>query len=641
MPGVDAVVQLDQMLRLAALALGVPTALVSFLDHDYVRSRYGFEPLRPAIPLPFEAGQLVVEDTLGDPRFPDGEVRFYAAASFTTPEGHPFGTFCVIDSQPREFAADKRQMLGQIASRVTAVLEMYRMGHELRLEKQRLAEREQELSSLLDSMVEGVVKQDRTGAVILSNAAAEAILGLQGGDMNRGVAPAAQWQAIRTDGSPFPETEHPARLALKGAASRDVVMGFRHATTGDRRWITINARPLTKPGDDRPYAALTTFRDITEQRDTQERLAQHERLVTTGTLAAGVGHEINNPLAFMLANVALAIEELQSIGGGSPSGRLLEVIDLLEQSQKGGERVKRIVRGLKSLARIDSELAPLDVHAPIRNALELTNHELRTSATVSCALDPVPRILADEGRLTQVIVNLVVNAAQAFTTTDPTTNHITVTARRVDDRVRIEVVDNGPGIPADILPRIFDPFFTTKPPGVGTGLGLSISHGIVAAMGGLLDVETAVGKGTTFRVSFPIVCEAVAEVPVTTPATSRALVIDDERVILQSLGRILKRDIGTVELVDDPREALALFERGERFDVVFCDIMMPHMTGIELYESVRDIDPAQLDRFVFVSGDMTRAEIQHFFTRVTNERVDKPFNIQNIRAIARRFATKR
>jgi len=623
--------QFDQISRLARIALDVPIAMISFHDRD-------------PTPLPATSEMLVVADATGDPRFDRSQIpglRFYVGVPLKSTDGRLLGTLCAIDHSPRELAPHHRDILELLAHQAMSVFELHQVGQQLRAEQQQLAERERELSSLLDSMVEGVVKQDRKGNVILNNPAAESILGLPSGQMNRGVAPDAPWDALRPDGSAFPQTEHPARLALKGTASRDVEMGFRHAQTGARKWIAINARPLTKPGEDRPYAALTTFRDITEERGVQERLAQHERLVTTGILAAGVGHEINNPLAFMLANVGLAIEELQSIGGGSPSGRLLEVIELLEQTQKGGERVKRIVRGLKSLASSESELTRLDAHGPIRNALELARHELRTCATVALSLDPVPPILADEGRLTQVIVNLVVNAAQAFAVADPMTNTVTIAARREHDRVLVEVTDNGPGIPPSVLPRIFDPFFTTKPPGVGTGLGLSISHGIVVAMGGRLDCETVLGKGSTFRVSFPITQAAAAEPPVASTAAGRALVIDDERTILQSLSRILRREVGTIELVDDPREALSLFERGERFDVVFCDILMPSMTGIEVYEAVRQIAPAQLERFVFLSGDMTRPEIQQFLSRVDNERVEKPFGIENIRAIARRFVAKR
>jgi two-component system, cell cycle sensor histidine kinase and response regulator CckA len=339
--------------------------------------------------------------------------------------------------------------------------------------------------------------------------------------------------------------------------------------------------------------------------------------------------------------LSLAIEELGEIGGGSPTSRLLDIVRMLEQAREGGERVKRIVRGLKSLARSDGEVAPLDPRGSIRNALELAGHELRARAHVALELEPVPPILVDEGRLTQVIVNLVVNAAQAFATDAPMSNRITVRSRHDHERVILEVVDNGSGISPDVLPRIFDPFFTTKPPGVGTGLGLSISHGIVAAMGGQLDCETEVGRGTVFRVSIPIARERPAEVATVSSATGRALVVDDERTILESLSRTLRKDLGVVETYDDPRAALAAITRGERFDVVFSDILMPYMTGMELYQSVREIDADQSDRFVFVSGDITRTDIQEFLARVSNERLEKPFSIQNVRGIARRFVASR
>ncbi len=428
----------------------------------------------------------------------------------------------------------------------------------------------------------------------------------------------------------------------RGESSRDVVMGLEHAGSGERKWIEINARPLFDANGKQPYAALATFRDITEQRTIRERLAHHDRLVTTGTLAAGVGHEINNPLAYVLTNLSLAIEEIEAIGRGSLSGRMLEVVELLEHAREGGERVKRIVRGLKALARVEGEVVPLDPHSSIHSAVELAGHDLRSRATVVLELDPVPTVLADDGRLTQVIVNLVSNAAQAFPTGAVVENRVTIRTRAIDDRVVIEVSDNGPGIPPEVLPRIFDPFFTTKAPNVGAGLGLSISHGIVTSMGGQLDCETEVGQGTTFRISIPSAEVGPAEPDaLETALPGRVMAVDDERTILKSLARMLRRDVQTVVTYDDPRQALAAIEAGERFDVVFCDILMPHMTGIDLYDEVRKLSPEQADRFVFVTGDMTRLEIQQFLARVGNERLEKPFSIQNVRGIARRFIGSR
>ncbi len=654
----------DGITRLAALALDAPIALISLVDRDrqWFKSRYGLATEQTGRDVSFcghaiEArATLVVPDATDDLRFVDNplvsgdpHVRFYAGVPLMSPDGHMLGTLCAIDRKPRELTPMQRETLELLATQVMALLELRRVGRELRDERQRLekqgsrlAARERELNTLLDSMVEGVVLQEGSGAIVLHNPAAETILGLRGDALNGRTSFDPEWRAVHPDGRPFRGDEHPAMIALeRGIPSRDVTMGLHHAETGERKWIDINAYPLFDPQSDRPYAAMSTFRDITEQRHAQERLSQHDRLVTTGTLAAGVGHEINNPLTYLMANLSLAIEELQDIGGGSPTTRLLEIVRMLEQAREGGERVKRIVRGLKSLVRKDGQVAPLDPHASIRNAIELAGHELRGRVQLALVLDPVPPILADEGSLTQVIVNLVVNAAQAFTTDAPTSNLITVRSRCDRERVIIEVVDNGPGIPHEVLPRIFDPFFTTKPPGVGTGLGLSISHGIVIAMGGQLVCETEVNHGTTFRVSIPIARIQAVEVEVVALTTGRAMVVDDERTIIESLSRTLRKELGTVETYDDPRAALAAITRGERFDVVFSDILMPYMTGMELYQSVRLIDPDQSDRFVFISGDITRSDIQQFLGRISNERIEKPFNIQNVRGIARRFVSSR
>lgn len=655
--------QFDAITRLAAITLETPIALISLVDRDrqWFKSRYGLEAEQTARAISFcrhaVAGRetLVVRDAMADPRFMNNplvcaapHIRFYAGVPLETPDGHVLGTLCAIDRRPRELTDAQRETLELLAGQVMALLELRRIGRELvdqtkRLEDQqrRLMERELQLASLLDSMVEGVVVQERSGAILLANPSAEHILGLQSDQLTGRTSLDPEWRATRADGSPFPGDQHPAMVSLEqGKPSRDVVMGLHHAATGERRWIEINSSPLAESPGAKPYAALTTFRDVTEQRQIQERMAQHDRLVTTGILAAGVGHEINNPLTYLMANIGLAVEELQTVGGGSPSNRLTEIIELLEQARQGGERVKRIVRGLKSLARRNAEVGPIDPHGSIRNAIELAGHELRARAQTTLQLEPVPPILVDEGQLTQVVVSLVVNAAQAFAVDDPTSNRVTIRTRRDGDRVLVEVSDNGPGISPEILPRIWDPFFTTKSPGVGTGLGLSISHGIVLAMGGRLECETEVGRGTTFTISFPIGAVAATEVEAPTVAGGRAMVIDDERTILLSLTRALRHDL-VVESYDDSREALAAIERGERFDVIFSDILMPHLTGVDLYREIEKLDPAQAERIVFMSGDLSRSDIERFLSEVSNERIEKPFSIQNIRGIARRFVASR
>jgi len=250
------------------------------------------------------------------------------------------------------------------------------------------------------------------------------------------------------------------------------------------------------------------------------------------------------------------------------------------------------------------------------------------------ATEQLGTVVADESKLTQVIVNLLVNAAQAFTTADVTRNRVTVRLRR-HDRMILEVTDNGSGIDPAIRSRIFDPFFTTKAPSDGKGLGLSIAHGIVRSLGGDLECDSEPGVGSTFRISLPVAAPA-APAPAPVAKRGRVLVVDDERIILTTMRRMLQAEFEVVT-VEDPREALAKIEGGERFDVMFSDISMSHLSGMELYRAVAAIQPELAKCMVFISGDLSREDIREFINSIPNERIEKPFNVQEIRALVRRL----
>ncbi|MBL0216392.1 MAG: response regulator [Myxococcales bacterium] len=655
----DADPQFDAITRLVAVILEVPIALVSLVDADrqWFKSRHGLAARETPRSVSFcghvvaDLAPMVVPDAVADARFADnplvtGEprVRFYAGYPLRTRDGVVLGTLCAIDHAPRELSPVQLEALGLLAGQVAALLELRHAGNTLRAERQlgeereaKLADRERLLATVFDGMVEGVVLQDRTGAILHHNPAAAAILGLSRDQLQGRTSIDPRWRATRGDGSPFPGDDHPAMVTLRtGEPLSDVEMCI-DVPAGKRRWISINSRPIVGPGTSLPYAVVTTFHDISERRDVAQRLAQHQRLVTTGTLAAGVGHEINNPLTVALANLALAIEELELIEGRSPSQRLVEIIGLLEQAREGGERVKRIVRGLKSLAREEKDLLPIDANAVVRSALEMASHELRTQASVELDLSDAPLVQADDSRLAQVLINLIVNAAQAFPSSDPAQNRIMIRTR-VEGQVIIEVADNGPGIEPSVLARIFDPFFTTRQVGAGSGLGLAISHGIITAFGGTLTCQTVVGEGTTFRIALPLsaIPAAPAAEIVQSPTRGSMLVVDDEPAILKSMVRMFRNELEVVA-VADPREALRLIQAGTRFDVVFCDLTMPYLSGMELFDTVAATHPQIADRFVFISGDLSRADIRQFMGRVRNERIEKPFSIQNLRAIVRRL----
>ncbi len=387
--------------------------------------------------------------------------------------------------------------------------------------------------------------------------------------------------------------------------------------------------------------SLMIASDVTERNQMRERLTRHERLVTTGTLAAGVGHEINNPLSYIVVNLDLAIDELRALEGGSPSGRILDLVESLTEAREGAERIRKIVRGLRTFAREESVPVPMDPAGAIELSINMSMHELRQKATVVTELNPTPMALGDESRVSQVLVNLLVNAAQAFSTTDVDRNRVTVRTRVAEgERISIEVIDNGPGIPDDVLPRIFDPFFTTKPVGVGTGLGLSISNNLVTSLGGELLVRTRLGEGTTFQLLLlPVPDEStgVLRPEQRDVKRGRVLVVDDEPHVLSMMARLLKAEHDVV-IMRDGREAAELLLAGRTFDVVFCDLMMPNMSGVQLYGRILASRPELAERVVFMTGGtLSDGMVRDFLDNVHNERIEKPFDPANVRAMARRY----
>jgi two-component system, NtrC family, sensor kinase len=238
----------------------------------------------------------------------------------------------------------------------------------------------------------------------------------------------------------------------------------------------------------------------------QAQLLFADRLATIGQLAAGLGHEINNPLAFIVGNLDYVQQQLVRTAGAATPEEQQEMIEAIADARDGAERVHLIVRDLKVLSHPnDMERGPVDIVASLRSAVKVAAHELRDRARLVEELDAVPPVSGHKVRLCQVFLNLLINAAQAISPGRAAQNEIRLSARMSGPRqVVVEVSDTGCGIPAENLERIFNPFFTTKPVGLGTGLGLSVCHGIITALGGDISVRSEVDRGTTFRVSIPV-----------------------------------------------------------------------------------------------------------------------------------------
>ena len=634
--------EFDDLARLAAHILGTPIALVSLVDADrqWFKARYGLDAPQTPRDVSFcghvvaTEVPLVVNDAFEDPRFADNplvvgnpRVIFYAGVPLRTDDGFVLGTLCTIDHSPRAISPEQMEMLAMLGKQVVAQLEARRRKLQVVAEREAARALAERVSMTFDAMAEGVVVQDAKGQITFSNRRAGEILGLTLDQLNGRTSIDSRWRSIRRDGSPFPGTDHPAMQALARAiAIRDVVMGVE-TPDGRLTWISINAVPKVENGV--ALEVVTTFHDITALETATRRASQQERLATVGTLAAGVGHEINNPLAYVIGNLDFSLEELRAIAGLSPSGRLREIIEVLAEAREGADRIRKIVRGLRSLAREDVALHPVEVRSTVETALSMAAHEVKHRATVNVSVDGAFMVHGDESRLTQVLVNLVVNAAQAFTTADPAVNVIQVSATRRDgNRLSIAVKDNGPGIPAQLQRRVFDPFFTTKPVGQGTGLGLSVSRSIIDALGGELTLESTVGEGASFTIVLPedtSTLDEAREVRRSAAPRRRVMIVDDEQGVVDSLRRALARH-HEVDAFNDPRAALQALESGKVFDLVLCDLTMPYLSGAELFERVKEKAPVMAPRFVFITGGVTTPEAVAFLASVPNPRLEKPFD---------------
>jgi CheY-like chemotaxis protein len=300
------------------------------------------------------------------------------------------------------------------------------------------------------------------------------------------------------------------------------------------------------------------------------------------------------------------------------------------------DRIRDIVRDVKLFSRPEEETTGrVDVTRVVESATRMAWNEIRHRARLVKDYRPTPTALANESRLGQVVLNLIVNAAQAMPEGHADDHELRVTTRTGrNGQVVIEVADNGAGIAKEHIDRIFDPFFTTKPIGVGTGLGLSICQRIVTQLGGTIEVHSEVGKGSLFRVRLLASHQdqAETEAPSTPPAPAaraRVIVVDDEPALGRTLIRALE-DTHDIEATTSAKELLARIAAGERFDVIISDLMMPEMTGIELYEHLEKAAPEQARRVVFLTGGAFTQSAREFLANVQNPSLEKPLLLKDL-----------
>jgi two-component system, cell cycle sensor histidine kinase and response regulator CckA len=422
--------------------------------------------------------------------------------------------------------------------------------------------------------------------------------------------------------------------------------------SGGMRHSQVHYIPDVVDGEVRGIYVLVT--DLTHRakaedavRSIERQAHATERLSAIATLTQSIAHEINNPLAIALLGLDDALDQLDT-GQAEPAA----LRESLLSAREGMSRMVGIVQSMKLLARLDAtEREQIDVKATLEESIALATTEIRYRASLSSDLEDVGVIDGNAAQLTQVFVSLLRNVAHALPEENAERNEIRVTTRRSAGNIVIEITDNGRTDSSKEPPqRAFDRFFTTADASGGIGLGLSVARDVVTSLGGAIGIETTASGGSLLRITLPPAPEQLklpsASIAPSSDAPARSsshrglgrrgriLVIDDEPLV----GRSLKRHLAPrydVEAVTRGREAI---DRAidERYDVILCDLMMPDVSGADVYAEVTAARPELADRFIFMTGGAFTAKGREFLQAVSAPVLAKPFDLPILDATVRR-----
>jgi nitrogen-specific signal transduction histidine kinase/CheY-like chemotaxis protein len=395
-------------------------------------------------------------------------------------------------------------------------------------------------------------------------------------------------------------------------------------------------------------ATASIATDVTERDEAREKLLLADRLAAIGTLAAGAAHEINNPLTYAMLNADHVLRQLRIVvaeklaDAPDVAAQLTPLLDAMLQAVDGMTRIREIVRNLMTFSQGTVESRALvNVRSVVESSIQMALHEIVHRAHLVRDLGEVPPVEANEARLGQVFLNLIVNAAQAIPEVDTRSHEVRIVTRTDDaGNAVIEVGDTGAGIAPELLPRIFDPFFTSKAPGGGVGLGLSISLGTIKSLGGDIHVVSEPGRGAVFRVVLPSAkgwrtAHAAPPSDAAAVERKRILVVDDDRLVGEALQRALS-SVADVEATTDARAVLERLGSGERWHVILCDLLMPGTSGMDLYREALRVAPDAAARIVFMTAGAFTSRARAFIDGVRNPCLEKPLDLGKLRSLIAR-----
>ncbi len=463
------------------------------------------------------------------------------------------------------------------------------LAEELSVSTTALKRSEESFRSLIERSPDAIFVH-REDSLVYANATALALLGVRSAaELPRGAVPSLLGVAV------------PASSAAQSSADEGSTKREGRITRSDGTTLDVEVASILVNFDAQP-ATLSIARDISARKHLTARAMEMDRMIAVGTLAAGVGHEINTPLAYVIGNLDFALQTLtdaERVAGRGDSSlqHWSELRQALRDARHGAERVREIVRDLRTFSSTQaSDKVPFELVPVLVSSIQMAFSQIRHRAQLVRDFRNVPMVAGNPSRLGQVFVNLLVNAAHAMPVGNAGEHTITVRTSFEGTEVRVDVSDTGSGIESEHLPRVFDPFFTTKPIGRGTGLGLFVCKRIVGDHGGRIEVRSLPGQGSTFSVILPAQAGTpqqptppVPELEVPT-RRSRVLVVDDEARIARGLARALRREHDVYTLTS-AREALKCLTEDDSFDAVLCDVMMPEMTGVDLHRELEQWRP--------------------------------------------------
>ncbi len=497
------------------------------------------------------------------------------------------------------------------------------------------------LDAVLDSVPCAVLVFDGGGELRLASAPVAGMLGI---DVAR-LSELRAFEAVVAELAPrFTGPESVSARGLRHFSTAEAAWDELELASPARKILERFARPILDSAG-RRLGWLEIFREVTGQRLMENKLFHTERMVALGQMVSSVAHEINNPLTSIFGYAQLLLGRSD---GSRSSGAAEHILQEAERASRIAKNLLLFARGAKA------EHAGTNLNEIVRSTMALRTYELSLAGIrVHLNLDPdLPPILADAAQLLQVVLNLVNNAEQAI---EPGggRGHIWLRTRRVSAmRVALDIADDGPGIAPDLLPHIFDPFFTTKPPGVGTGIGLSIVRGIVHEHRGEVSVQSQPGRGAMFTVELaaanaadlaqaqpspwpaPALLAAPPQLAAAETHPQHILVVEDEPTVARLIADVLTEEGYSVETVLDSRAGLNLL-RSNSYELLVCDLHMPHLDGPSLYRELLRLGSPLAQRLVFVTADMLSPRTSEFLESCNVPCLAKPFLVEELKELVR------